>query len=363
MRINQLKLTGFRNLKKLDLNMGEESVFAFVGPNGQGKTNLLEAIYLGALSKSFRSRVNADLVAFDEDFCRIEAGIENADGEKKLELIVTVRPPRKVLKINGVEKKASDFIGTLKAVFFSPDDMSTVSFAPRMRRRYLDVLLSQLDHDYLEDAISYQELVRQRNALLKKIKEGGAGGSELEFWDEKLAAYGWKMTEKRQSLISKLHPLILDQYRLIAKTNDELNIHYLPGAGTADSKEDFLKQIREGCDRDIASGSTQLGPHRDDLRFLLNGHDMAYFASRGEWRSLVLALKFAEISLIEEKTGEKPVLLLDDVFSELDETRQKYLMEAIRGTQTFLTTTHREFLEDMKIDAKIYRLERGMVLE
>lgn len=361
MRISFLKLKNFRNLKPLELNFDKEAnVFAFIGSNGHGKTNILEAIYLSSLSKSFRTRTNNDLINFEEDFCSVECSVLKED-PKTLDIIVTKEPSQKVLKVNGVKRSGSDFIGLLKAVFFSPDDLSEMAFAPRLRRRYLDVLLSQLDHEYLDKLMRYQEFIKNRNALLKKIREGDSKKEELVFWDEQIADFGLYITQKRADLIVQLQTLLKELYKSISQTEDSLEIAYQSNIGDIDDKQRLLMKITEGIDRDIMSGTTQLGPHRDDLQFSINGHDMVYFASRGEWRSLVLALKFAEIQLIEEKTSEKPVLLLDDVFSELDEIRQKYLFKAIKGTQTFITTTHKEFLDGLEMHKVVYDVEEGGV--
>ena len=358
MKILSIKIKGFRNLKSTELEFDEKkSVFAFVGPNGHGKTNLLEAIYICALSKSFRTRTSQDLITFDEDFCDIRCKVH----EKELNVIITNQPAQKVLKVNGVKKNASDFISILKAVFFSPDDLSEMAFAPRLRRRYMDVLLSQLDHDYLNVLIKYQDAIRQRNALLKKIKEGKAKIDELDFWDEQLVELGFSIIEKRSDLIKQLTKFVQKLYEDISQTEDELGIKYQSSCDGIPDKQRFSEYIFANRDRDVASGVTQSGPHRDDLQFTINGHDMVFFASRGEWRSLVLALKFAEIQLIEKKTDDKPVLLLDDVFSELDEVRQKYLFEAIKGTQTFITTTHKEFLDGLDVQKMVYEVKNGEI--
>jgi len=362
MRLLSLELTGFRNLKRgtIEFDRGCDA-FAFIGVNGQGKTNFLESVYLCALSKSFRTRVNSDLVAFGQDFCRVKTLVEVDDEQRDLEFIVTTKPPRKVLKINGVVKKAVDFIGTLKAVFFSPDDMALIAFAPKIRRRYLDILLSQFDPSYLGNLMHYQEVIKQRNALIKRIREGVAKESELNFWDEKMADYGIRVTRARMDLLDQIKDLVKTYYQDISQTSDVIAIRYQPAAEVVESKEAFYEYIQQNHDRDIASGSTKLGPHRDDLQFFCNDHDMAFFASRGEWRSLVLALKFAEIDLIKQKTGQTPLLLLDDVFSELDEIRQKYLFSAIKNTQTLITTTHKEFLEGVEGEVRVFEVREGKV--
>ncbi|MBN1258961.1 DNA replication/repair protein RecF [Candidatus Peregrinibacteria bacterium] len=362
MKIISLTLKGFRNLRPLKLEFGEKnSAIAFVGSNGQGKTNILEAIYMLALSKSFRSRLAADVIGFDEDFCKMEAGIKTAEGEKILEMSLMKGMAQKGLKINGVKKTASEFIGNLKAVFFSPEDISLISLEPKIRRRYMDILLSQTDRGYLESLMRYQETVKQRNALLRRIREKNANEPELEFWDGAMAEAGIEVVRKRQELVQSLSALIFPYYNAIAQSENKVEIHYLSKAGEAKGKKELLDLISKNHERDIGSGATQIGPHRDDLEFFLNGHEMARFASRGEWRSLVLALKFAEIAIIKEASGETPVLLLDDVFSELDESRQKYLMEAVESAQTFLTTTHKEFLAGIKVPVCAMCIEDGKV--
>lgn len=357
MRIKQLQIKGFRNLQPLTLDLTQENpVHAFIGANGQGKTNILEAIYVCCLSKSFRGRGALDLVGFEQDFSTVQCETE----EGKLEVVITARPSQKVLKINGVKKKASDFVGHLKAVFFSPDDLAYMAYAPKLRRRYLDVVLSQLEPEYLEQLMVYQDAVKQRNSLLKMIKEHQANRDELPFWDEKCAELGSRITSHRGSIVEKLEELVEYHYRAISKTEAVLKINYKSEVRGC-KKAELLEMYRKEYTRDIVTGQTHLGPHRDDLEFLLDGHDMAQFSSRGEWRSLVLGLKFAEIDLIKERTGESPVLLLDDVFSELDADRQKYLFEAIGESQTFVTTTHQEFVDALPVRPNIYRVQSGLL--
>lgn len=297
------------------------------------------------------------MIGFEEDFCSITAGLES----EKLEVVITKAPNQKVLKINGLKKPATEFIGQLKAVFFSPDDLSHMSFAPKLRRRYVDVLLSQLSHEYLDHLMRYQEAKRKRNVLLKYVREGESKREELGFWDEQLAKHGLYVRDARRELLSELEPLVQEHYRAISSSDDSINIHYESEILDIETEESYLTKIKSGYDRDIATGKTNIGPHRDDLRFELGGKDMVDFASRGEWRSLVLALKFAEIELIKQKTGDLPVLLLDDVFSELDESRQKYLFKAIKEAQTFVSTTHKEFFSSVMDSVSLYSVDAGYI--
>ena len=357
MRIQNIKIKGFRNLKGVDLTLEDGvPIHAFVGSNGQGKTNILEAIYLCSLSKSFRTRTSADLIGFDEDFSSVKV---DTDGEK-LEVVVTAKPAQKVLKINGVKKSAADFIGSLRSVFFSPDDLSYMAFAPKLRRRYLDVMLSQLNQDYLSRLMEYNEACRQRNSLLKAIADGKGDMDELEFWDEKLAQLGAFITDIRGGLIDELQKRVSRHYKEISKSEANIRIVYESEVRGVKPKE-LLELYKKGHRRDIATCQTKLGPHRDDLKFLLNEKDMTDFASRGEWRSLVLALKFAEIDLIKVRTGDYPVLLLDDVFSELDAERQKYLFDAIGKSQTFITTTHESFIEGLPKSTRVHHVAGGII--
>jgi len=357
MRIQSIKIKGFRNLKGVDLAFDEGiPIHAFVGSNGQGKTNILEAIYLCSLSKSFRTRANADLIGFEEEFSSVAI---DTSGDR-LEVIVTSKPAQKVLKVNGVKKTAPDFIGNLKSVFFSPDDLAYMSFAPKLRRRYLDVVLSQLNQDYLSRLMEYNDACKQRNSLLKAIADSRADTDELDFWDEKLAQLGTFITVERESLIAQLQELVSTHYKEISKSDCEIRIVYESEVRGVSPKE--LRELyKDGRRRDMLTCQTRLGPHRDDLKFLLAEKDMTDFASRGEWRSLVLALKFAEIDLIKDRTGDDPILLLDDVFSELDAERQKYLFDATGRNQTFLTTTHQVFIDELDKLHKVYHVKAGNV--
>lgn len=360
MRIQSLKINGFRNLSSLELAFDSSIDFlVFSGKNGQGKTNILEAIYLCALSKSFRTNKSHELICFNELFCHVQTRLD--DG-LFLEFIVT-DPSQKVLKVNGIKKSALDFVGQLKAVFFSPDDLAHMAFAPRLRRRYLDVLLSQLHHDYLEALIYYESARTRRNALLRQLKLNQGSLDELIYWDGLLAQYAMPLKSHRNDLILKMQPLLRHYYGLVSGDSHFPVVHYLTEIAQIQSEEDYLKHLASSRQDDVASGKTGFGPQRDDLQFSLRGKDMRFFASRGEWRTLVLALKLAEIQMLKEKTESAPILLLDDVFSELDEDRQVYLLKAIEGVQTFITTTNTDFFASKKIPHKRYSVQEGRVFE
>ena len=361
MKLKTLQITGFRNIRKIRLDLDEKSdICALTGPNGHGKTNILEAIFLLAISKSFRTNENMDMIGFDDDFCSLSASFVKDGEDISHELIITKNPPKKTLKINGVIKKASDFIGDLNVVFFSPDDIGMIHLSPNTRRRYLDLLLSQLDRDYLEDSLNYQQAIKQRNSLLKLISDGKANEEELEFWDAKLAEHGLRIINKRKSIVGELNSRSSEIYKKVSGEKDELTIRYETSISAEDTAG-YMEKLFAGRKRDIINGSSGLGPHRDDLIFLNNGHDMKSFASRGEWRSLVLTLKFTEIDLLKNKKGYYPILLLDDVFSELDDDRQKILFNMIKNSQTFITTTHKEFLDVVEGEKRILEVTDGSI--
>ena len=360
MKIRKLKLKGFRNLAPLELDFDDQkNILAFVGKNAQGKTNILEAIYLSVLSKSFRTQKNQELIQFGQEFSTIQ--VDTSD--QSLQVIVSGSPVKKTFKINGVKKTPVDFIGQFKAVFFSPDDLAYMSFAPKLRRRYLDVLLSQLNHDYLLALIAYEEARKQRNALLKRIKNGESKQEELIFWDTLMAKHAPSIRKARRELVLSLNPIVSTYYRAIAQAEGEVKISYNSEAQEVRTSEAYLELLKRSYEADIASGKTNVGPQRDDLHFYLSDYDMHAFASRGEWRSLVLALKFAEIELLKQQINDTPILLLDDVFSELDEQRQKYLLASIGDIQTFITTTHQEFFDQMILPHQVYKVEKGKVTE
>lgn len=359
MRIKSITLKGFRNLKNTELSFDSGiNNFAFVGQNGHGKTNLLEAIFVNAISKSFRANKAEQMISFDQNFCSTKVHLKKSEDSKELEFIQMQSPVKKGLKLNGVQKKAIDYIGHLNVVFFSPDDMNMIHAAPTSRRRYIDLLLSQFDRDYLNISLKYQQILKQRNALLKRIGEGNANHSELNYWDQQLADLGVQIIKKRESLIMDLSHRAASFYHQVSSEQDKLKIIYRPSV-KASNTEEYFSQLSAEHKRDVISGYTNLGPHRDDLLFLCNGKNMASYASRGEWRSLILTLKFAEIHLLKEKTEEWPILLLDDVFSELDDYRQKYLFNELKEVQTFITTTHEEFLEVIDDEVEIYKVDNG----
>ncbi len=351
--LNSLLLENFRNHKKLSLNLEKTTVF--IGKNGIGKTNVLEAVALLAFGRSFREEDKRNLIHFDFDYTRVKTG--------ELEVYIEKEPRLKMLAKNkGVGRRLADFIGLLPAVVFSPETVDIIIGAPKDRRRFLDILISQTDREYIKALSAYTKTRRQRNRLLQRIAEGEAGESELDFWDAELSEHAKIINQKRGELLVYLSDHLSDLYKEISgKQEKNLEVIYHQKSG-----DDLQVKLAENRAREIAIGSTIYGPHRDDLEFRLAHKNMANFASRGELRSAILALKISELRYLEEIIKKSkvlepivssPVLLLDDIFSEFDEDRRKHLSKLISEYQTLITTTEKKQLEDNLLkSAKIIEL-------
>lgn len=310
-----------------------------VGPNAYGKTNILEAIYLLALTKSFRTSKQQDLIMWEKDFCRVQGVFEIGNEDMELEIFFG-RPPQplKSLKINGVKTSAVKFIGNCQIVFFHPEDMNILYLGPSLRRRYLDILNIQINSKYYAALRAYNRVLEQRNALLKHIKEGICRSEDLNVWDEQLAEHGGFLVQERAATIQFLNEGITDIYNGIAGSKNKVSVEYLCSGDACDA--DFTEVLTDRRRTDIEARFTTAGPHRDDFSIHLNGKPLDSHASRGEYRSMLLSLKLLELQFYEQKSSEKPLLLLDDVFSELDEDRQRALLVSIKGCQTIITATH-----------------------
>ena len=335
--LKNLSLTNFRNHAKFDLEFGEISVL--VGKNGGGKTNVLEAIGLLSCGRSFRGDNRLEMISFDRDFARIVGD--------DLEVFIQ-RTPRLLfqMKERGIKRKIADFVGILPSVFFSPESLQIITGEPKERRRFLDIVISQKNHKYLQALLDYKKVLVQRNSLLKLLQSGGTHStssgrvdeSQLDFWDSELAAAAKIITRDRQAVVKKFSAEISKFYQTISgQKTTELEIIYHAKAG-----ENFSEKLRSKRGLDIAVGMTTSGPHRDDLQFKLNNLEAEKYASRGELRSIILALKMAELKYLED--GAKPILLLDDIFSEFDADHRAHLYDLIKNYQTIITTTDRNHL-------------------
>lgn len=365
MVLNDIQLIRYRNYEHLSLATNHQ-VNLFIGANAQGKTNLLEAIYVLALTKSHRTNKDKELIAWDADYAEIEGGIERELGRLRLQVKLSQHGKR--ASINGLEqRRLSQYIGSLNAVMFAPEDLEIVKGSPAVRRRFLDVELGQVYPTYLYHLTQFQKVLTQRNNALK---QGSAIDQVMmEIWDEQLAEFGTKIIRKRQQFIDQLQIWAEEIHAGITNHQEQLRIIYKPSLDCDPGAEEpvlinqFMIKLSQIRDQELRRGTTLVGPHRDDLQFLINGRDAQTFGSQGQQRTVGLSVKLAEIELIQQEIGEYPLLLLDDVLSELDQNRQNQLITTFQSkVQTFITTTSIENirLHDLD-DVAIYHVDNGQV--
>lgn len=346
MIIEFISLKNFRNYfgREFDFSSG---ITLVIGPNASGKTNLLEAICLLATGKSFRAEVEEELINYQAETANLKSKIFDGKETKELEIILTRgeiqgrRVAKKIYKINGVNRRMLDFVGNLRHVYFGPENLEIVTDSPSLRRDYLDSALEQVDHEYRRASLSYKKGLRQRNRLLEQIRDEGKPRSSLFFWDKLLLENGEIITRKREEFIE-----------FCDKSLGEKESKMIFGGLEITYEKSVISPARlaQYEREEVAAGMTLVGPHRDDFSiFALPakagkggralGRDLSKFGSRGEQRLAVLLLKLAELEFMEEKTNERPVFLLDDVFSELDHYNRRRLMEIIPQQQTIITAT------------------------
>lgn len=362
--IKKIELSNFRNFRSRSLEFGEGTTL-IIGPNASGKTNILESLYLLSTGKSFKARLEEEVIKYDRDITRINGvvGVLPLGSPKAvppanklgapslgppasrhphtmLEAIITrgqidiggdrpEKAPRKKLLVNGIPRRMIDFAGNFKVVLFGPWDMDLVTESPGIRRKFLDMVLSQIDREYRRSILSYEKGLRQRNRILLDIREGNIGRDRLLFWDQLLIKNGNYITQKRHELIefvNSTHPLSPNSYSL-----------------TYDSSVISEGRLEHYKEEEVHAATTLVGPHRDDFVFYKADKNLASFGSRGEQRMGILWLKMAELSFVEEKCGERPTLLLDDIFSELDEEHKEIAMEIASTQQTIITSVDDSF--------------------
>ena len=353
MSLKSLKIQNYRTYGKAELEIGDINIL--IGGNTEGKTNLLEAISYLTFGKSFRSH-DKDLVKWGEEYFRIEA---RRNDNKKIEIFYSPEPPKKVLKIDNKPKKQSELFGLNLAVVFTPEDINLIASSPDKKRRYLDMVISQVDKKYLYHLIGYKKILKQRNSLLLRIREGSGGLKELAVWSDQLVQKGIYIIKKRFEFFADLEPLLLNSYQIFS--DDNLWLKY---AHSVDNSEEFFKRrLKEFESIDIISAKTTVGPHRDDFTFYLNDKSLESIGSRGEFRSAVLSLKLSEIKYLENKTENKPIFLLDDVFSELDIKRRGALYNLITNYQTVITSTDLDHLSpELLKKANLFKIDNHEVV-
>ncbi|MBE3553534.1 MAG: DNA replication/repair protein RecF [Thermicanus sp.] len=367
MQLIETEITSFRNYKSLHMKWSPHTNILY-GMNAQGKTNLLESIYFLSLTKSHRTTQDKELIHFGDSFSLVKGRVERNIGSVQLEVLLTNKG--KKVKINGAEqRRLSDFIGMINVVLFAPEDLELIKGTPQVRRKFLDMEIGQVNPAYLYYLNRYNKILLQRNHGLKEIAKGKMNQSLIGAWDEQLALYAPKIWRKRLDFLKKLSSWADEIHRRITDGKEKLLLHYqgsIPLEEQPDEerlREEYFEVLQSKAERDVERGFTQYGPHRDDLLFTIDGNEVQSFGSQGQQRTVALSLKLAEIELIREEIGEYPVLLLDDVFSELDVKRQTHLITGFwEKCQTFITTTGVEAIpiEFLKM-ASLYHIENGKV--
>lgn len=371
MIIETLTLKNFRNYDELTCNFSP-TINIFIGDNAQGKTNLIEAMYVLALARSHRANKDNEMIQWGKDFARIEGQVKTERSTFPLEIILSKKG--KQAKLNHLEQsRLSTYIGHLNVIVFAPEDLDIVKGSPGVRRKFIDMELGQMSPVYLHYLSQYQRTLKQRNQYLKDIRYDQSQSAllYLDVLTEQLIEFGSAVLYERFQFTKSLERWAQPIHAEISQNQEDLEVTY---KSTVQCREDssreeiaeqYLKQLNEQRGRELEQGTTVIGPHRDDLKFTINGHDVHTYGSQGQQRTTALSLKLAEIDLMIELTNESPVLLLDDVLSELDSKRQSHLLQAMQGrVQTFLTTpslsgVNQEWLKE----PKIFQINKGQIVK
>ena len=357
MIIKSIELSNFRNYEHLDITFDEGTNILY-GDNAQGKTNILEAAYVSGTTKSHKGSRDKEMIRFNETESHIKTIVEKNEKEYQIDMHLR-KNGAKGVAINKIPiKKASELFGILNIVFFSPEDLNIIKNGPGERRRFLDLELCQLDKIYLTDLASYNHIVNQRNKLLKDLSVQPSLKDTLDIWDIQMAEYGRKIIDKRSEFIKELNETVRKIHGNLTGGLEELNVIYEPDC-TAEKLESTICANRE---RDMRMRLTSAGPHRDDLCVMANGIDIRKYGSQGQQRTAALSLKLSEIYIVKRKIKDTPVLLLDDVLSELDSSRQNYLLDSISDIQTLITCTGLDdFISHQFQINKVFQVVQGTV--
>lgn len=357
MIIKSIELSDYRNYDHLFMEFSPGTNILF-GDNAQGKTNVLEAIYVSATTKSHKGSKDKDIINFDKEEAHIRTIIEKEKVETRIDMHLR-KNKSKGLAIDGQKvKKAADLIGLCNVVFFSPEDLGIIKNGPSERRRFVDMELCQLDSFYFYNLSNYNKIVEQRNTLLKDMYFNPQLRETLNIWDMQLVSYGSKIIERRKLFVEQLNEIIEGIHFSLSGGKEKIKIQYEPDVEI----EDFEKNLLANQDRDVKSKITSVGPHRDDFSFLIGNVDIRKFGSQGQQRTAALSLKLSEIELVKKITKDTPILLLDDVLSELDSNRQNYLLNSIGDIQTIITCTGlEEFVNNRFEIDRVYKVTNGEV--
>lgn len=357
MVIKKINLKNYRNYRDLSLELDPKTNI-FYGDNAQGKTNILEAAYVSGTTKSHRSAKDREMICFSEEEAHICVLIEKQGLPHKIDLHLRTNKT-KGIAIDGIPiKKASELFGLVHFVFFSPEDLSIIKNGPAERRRFIDAELCQLDKVYLYDLTNYNKMILQRNRLLKELPYRPDYREVLEVLDQQLEKYGIEIVRRRRLFVKELNEILKHIHSQLTGEKEQIALKY----ETSIEEQDFAEAMKRNLEKDMRLKTTTAGPHRDDLSFLVNGIDIRRYGSQGQQRTAALSLKLSEIELVKKIVKDTPVLLLDDVLSELDSSRQNYLLNSIKNIQTLITCTGlEEFINHRFSIDRIYRVENGNV--
>lgn len=369
MYIKNLKLVNFRNYHQMETCFSSRYNIIY-GDNAQGKTNILESIFLCASGRSHRTSKDTELVRLGEEGYYVKLEIERIHSDVTIE-IAYKKNEKKNISINEIPvKRIGEMVGKLNAVMFSPEDLLVIKHGPAERRRFLDITLSQIRPSYFYDLQQYGKIVLNRNMLLKEIQKNRKLIDTLDIWNESLVKTGSRIISSRNKFLKELSHIAEEKHGKLTMSKEKFALLYMPSVkltsydNVEEIEEGYKKKIKECFNWEMAKCSTMLGPHRDDYGIFLNDMNARNFGSQGQQRTAALTLKLSEIDIIKDQTGELPVLLLDDVMSELDEKRQNFLLENINEVQTFITCTDKKTISQNNIrDIKYYHVKEGNIME
>ena len=358
MKITNIYIKNYRNYESFDLKI-DKNTNVFIGKNAQGKTNLLEAIFFCGVGRSFRTSKDKDLIKWDKENAKIVLDIEKKYRKQKIEIFFS-KNTKKTIKIDGISiRRVGDLLGEMPVVFFSPDELKLIKESPDERRKFMNIDISQTNKRYFYLLSRYEKILANRNKLLKETKDFKVLKDSIDIWDRVLVDVAEKISEEREKFIKELAPLAEKAHNYISNGKECLKIEYKGfEKGKSQYAEAFLKILQKNLEKDYKLGYTSVGPHRDDLDLYLNGVEVKSFGSQGQQRTVALSLKLAELEIIKNRTGEYPILLLDDVFSELDSERRSRLVKFTTRTQTFITCTD---FNSKGIDYKIFNINDGKI--
>ena len=353
MWISKLKINNFRNYNNEEIQL-DQNINIFYGENAQGKTNIIEAIFLSSMGKSFRAKKDNEMIKLNEQNALIEIEYNKKDRDGKIKIEIG---NKKNIYLNGIKlKKLSELLGTINTVIFTPDDINILKGGPQNRRRFLDIMISQLRPNYMYNLNLYLKTLEQRNKYLRQIREEHKDENLLDIWDEKLVEYGINIFKYRKEFIEKIKNNIKKLHNEITENKEDIEINYIT---ECTEKEKYLNLLKERRKLDIIKGYTTKGIHRDDFIIFINNKQLDIYGSQGQHRTAILSLNLSELNIIKEEIGENPILLLDDFMSELDEKRRKHLLEKINDTQVIITCTEKIELANKNI--LIYNVKDGKV--